>query len=134
MYVKYASDLAFRTDEATHVLHHSDDWKLDFLTESDLFSHVLQRHLLERERESEKQKDGKRLAKQEKRVDRRRHRRSEDRREGNKDTLGIRVKEKGFVYIVIPFPSDTLSSPCMCVEKLSLALLLFLLKHLASKF
>lgn len=38
--------LAFGTHEATHVLHHPDDGQLDFLTESDLFPDVLERHFL----------------------------------------------------------------------------------------
>lgn len=42
------SDLAFRADKAAHVLHHPDDRQLNLLTESDLLSHVLQRHLLDR--------------------------------------------------------------------------------------
>lgn len=45
------SDLAWRTNEATHVLHHSDDWQLDLLTEPDLLPHILQSYLLEREKE-----------------------------------------------------------------------------------
>lgn len=44
------SDLAFRTDKAAHVLHHSDNRELDLLTKSDLLSHILQWHLLQRER------------------------------------------------------------------------------------
>lgn len=39
-------NLARRANEATHVLHHANDWQLDLLTEPDLLSHVLQRNLL----------------------------------------------------------------------------------------
>lgn len=47
------SDLAFRTDKTTHILHHPDNWQFDLLAKSDLLPHVLQRHLLQRAREGE---------------------------------------------------------------------------------
>lgn len=47
-------DLARRTNKAAHVLDHADDRHLDLLAEPDLLSHVLQRHLLAREREAER--------------------------------------------------------------------------------
>lgn len=47
------SDLARWTNKAAHVLHHADDRQLDLLTEADLLTHVLQRYLLEREKETE---------------------------------------------------------------------------------
>lgn len=50
------NDLACRTNEATHILHHADDWQLDLLTEPDLLSHILQRHFLQRDRVRWKEK------------------------------------------------------------------------------
>lgn len=59
------SDLAFRTDEAAHVLHHSDDRQLDLLTKPDLLSHILQRHLLNRQRDRERERNGNRKTERE---------------------------------------------------------------------
>ena len=40
------SHLAFGADEATHVLHHSDDGQLHLAAEADLFPDILERHFL----------------------------------------------------------------------------------------
>lgn len=64
---EFVSDLAFRTDKAAHVLHHSNDWQLDFLAKSDLLSHILQGHFLERETERERERERERAPKQERR-------------------------------------------------------------------
>lgn len=92
------SDLAWRTNEATHVLHHSDDWQLDLLTEPDLLPHVLQSYLLEREKErgrkrrSERERGETKIERQEEKCKRKRVSETKQKRhsgESERERIGV---------------------------------------------
>lgn len=93
------SDLAFRTDKATHVLHHSDDRQLNLLAEPDLLSHVLQRHLLKREKRKQRERQ-KEKGKAREEGERGYHGRKE-RRAGYKDSSGKSEGERIKLFSIL---------------------------------